>query len=634
MKKLFSRKRIIILIIIIMLAAASIFSVGFFKRSSAESDYLTAKVERGQIRNVVSATGTLSAIVTVQVGSQVSGRIAALYADFNSQVKAGQIIAKLETSNFDARVASARADLLNAEARVRANEAALNNAKASLNSAKANLQVAIVNRDDSLRVLKRFEQLSQEGLITARDLEQAQANKDSAEARVAQAQAQVDQATAQVKSAESGLEQAKAQLEQSKASLENALVDLGHCTIRAPIDGVVISRNVDIGQTVAASFQAPVLFTIANDLTKMQLMANIDEADIGKISDQVMVRFTVDAYPGDNFSGKISEIRLNPTTVQNVVTYTVVIQVNNPDLKLKPGMTANIQITVDERHDVLKIPNSALRFVPAGMTREKIFELTRGGDSPTPQQGPPQQQAQQQDQSQREGGARADRQAAGARKESAGNRELAGLSPEAQKIYKQLSDPNLSFEDRRSVFQKMRELPDEERQKLRELLPRREPGGGGFGGGFGGGGMGRQGDRQGRGNESFGGRGPGRGPGSDGASSPMASPTRASSEEEPKQAEKIKFPAIQRRTNRPGVIWIMNDKKELEPRRVVLGITDGTFTELISGDLKEGDTIIIGQTLAADQRTNNQQQGGQQQRPPFGNMGGFGGPRGGGGPRR
>ncbi len=367
-------------------------------RSSSE-EYMTARVDRGTIRQTVSATGTLQAVTTVQVGSQVSGTISALYADFNSTVKKGQVVAQLDPALFQAQVNSARANvgqarasLADAEARVLTAQSNIEGFKAGVSSSIANLAALKATRDDSKNFYERQKSLATSGLITQHDLDTAKNNYDAAEARFQQANAQLSQArTSESAAAGAGLQQAKAQVEQAKAQVkqnEAALnlseVNLSHATISSPIDGVVVSRNVDVGQTVAASLQAPTLFTIANNLTEMQVIANIDQADIGVINTNAGIVFTVDAFPGQNFKGKIEQIRLNPTNNQNVVTYNVVIDVDNPELKLKPGMTANLTFTIAESTNVLKIPNAALRFTPAGMTPDKIreiFRASRGGAS-------------------------------------------------------------------------------------------------------------------------------------------------------------------------------------------------------------------------------------------------------------
>ncbi len=277
-------------------------------RKSGAANYQTATVTRGPITQAVTATGTLNPVVNVQVGSQVSGNIAKLFADFNSQVKAGEVVAQIDPAIFQATVTQAEGDLA---------------------SAKAALELA---------------------KVTAARTQELFARKTSSQADVDQAMANLHQAEANVKIKQGALDKAKA--------------DLDHCTITSPIDGVVISRNVDVGQTVAASLQAPVIFAIANDLTKMQIDSNVAEADIGAVSVDQDVDFTVDAFPTRTFHGKVVQVRNAPITVQNVVTYDTVIGVSNPDLKLKPGMTANVAIIIAHKDNVLQLKNAALRFRP------------------------------------------------------------------------------------------------------------------------------------------------------------------------------------------------------------------------------------------------------------------------------
>ncbi|MGE5237165.1 MAG: efflux RND transporter periplasmic adaptor subunit [Acidobacteriota bacterium] len=300
---------------------------GFIRYSRAkdkpEFTFDAATVDRGAIVAKVTATGTLSAIVTVQVGSQVSGRIAALYADFNSPVKKGELIAKIDPQIFEATVAQARANDVAAEG----------------NLAKAKAQAL-----DAERQYTRSKELAARKLIAQADLDTAQANYDAAKA-------QVDASAGSV--------------EQAKAALHQAQVNLAYTDIVSPTDGVVISRNVDVGQTVAASLQAPTLFLIAEDLRKMQVDTSVAEADVGRLTQGMKATFTVDAYPNDKFVGVVRQIRNAPQTVQNVVTYDAVIDVANPELKLKPGMTANCTFVYAQREDVLRIPNAALRFRPS-----------------------------------------------------------------------------------------------------------------------------------------------------------------------------------------------------------------------------------------------------------------------------
>jgi HlyD family secretion protein len=292
-------------------------------RKGGAATYQTATVTRGPITQAVTATGTLNPVVNVQVGSQVSGNIAKLFADFNSQVKAGQVVAQIDPALFQATVTQAEGDLA---------------------SAQAALELAKVN---ATRTQELF-------------------------ARKTSSQADLDQAIA-------NLHQADANVKIKQGALDKAKADLDHCTITSPIDGVVISRNVDVGQTVAASLQAPVIFQIANDLTKMQIDSNVAEADVGVVQVGQDVDFTVDAFPMRTFHGRVVQVRNAPITVQNVVTYDTVIGVSNPDLKLKPGMTANVSIIVAHKDNVLQIKNAALRYRPAEATPAEI-----GSRSPAP----------------------------------------------------------------------------------------------------------------------------------------------------------------------------------------------------------------------------------------------------------
>ncbi len=328
-----------------VVAAIALFAAFRF-RNNDKPEYFTSKVDRGDIRDVVEATGTINAVTTVQVGSQVSGTIAHLYADFNSRVKKGELIAQIEPSLFEGTLLQAKADFANAQANLVA-------AKANLEKARA---TAIQTKADYERTLG----LTKEGVMSQQQLDLAKANADTAEAAVAAAQAQVTQAAAQV--------------QQKEAAVKVAQTNLNYTTIRAPIDGTVIARNVDVGQTVAASLQAPTLFTIAQDLTKMQVYAKTDESDVGMIHPEQMVTFKVDAYPKDSFSGRVSQVRMNATTVQNVVTYDTVIDFDNPNMKLFPGMTAYITLPVASAIDALRVPNGALRYKP-DMPAEQVRAL-------------------------------------------------------------------------------------------------------------------------------------------------------------------------------------------------------------------------------------------------------------------
>lgn len=290
--------------------------------SKPKTQMETARLERGRIVAKVTASGTLSAIVTVQVGSQVSGRIAELRADFNSQVKKGQLIATIDPQLFQATVEQQRANLA---------------------AARGNLAKAKAQAIDAQRQADRSKALAEKRLIAQADADTAQSNADALTAGVAAAEGQVAQA---------------------RAALNSAEVNLAYTSILSPTDGVVISRSVDVGQTVAASLSAPTLFVIAEDLAKMQVDTSVAEADVGRLRAEMAATFTVDAYPSEVFKGKVRQVRNAPQTVQNVVTYDAVIDVANPDLKLKPGMTANVTFIYAEKADVLKVPNASLRFKP------------------------------------------------------------------------------------------------------------------------------------------------------------------------------------------------------------------------------------------------------------------------------
>jgi len=339
----------------------------FYQRmdqKGANGKFRTMKAERGEISLTVTATGTINPVITVLVGSQVSGTIKALYADYNSRVKEGQIIAQIDPAIFQAQVDQAKANVLNAQA-------SLLNAQSNLRNAQANVTKAEIAVVDAKRTLDRNQPLVERKVIAQSVFDTAQTSYDSAVA-------QQDAVKAQLESAKSQVESAKAQIEQTKAALNLAETNLRYTTIRSPVHGTVISRNVDVGQTVAASLQAPTLFTIAKDLTQMQVDTNVSEADVGRLATGQEATFTVDAYPEKTFRGRITEIRNAPTTIQNVVTYDVVIQVDNRDLKLKPGMTANVTILVAHKEGVLKIPNAALRFRPESLRSGQSGESRKG----------------------------------------------------------------------------------------------------------------------------------------------------------------------------------------------------------------------------------------------------------------
>ena len=349
-----------VFLIILVVAAVAAFRV----RRSLEPtvEYFTSIVEQGSLQKIITATGSVQTVVTVPVGSQVSGQVQELFADFNSVVKRGQLLAKLDPRNLESAVANLRAQLAAAQARVRSAEAEIKTHAANLNSSRANLTGARVTRDNAKVQLDRASELSNRGLQAKNDYDTAKANYDSAVARYEQAVASLEQVEAQSASTEAQIAQTKAGLQQVEADLDRAQVNLEYANIFSPVDGIVVSRDVDVGQTINASMNTPTLFNIATDLSQMQVKASVDEADIGSISEDAKVTFTVDAYPNTVFEGRIAEIRLNPQTVQNVVTYSVILSIQNKDLRLKPGMTASIKVMVAARENALKVPNAALRY--------------------------------------------------------------------------------------------------------------------------------------------------------------------------------------------------------------------------------------------------------------------------------
>lgn len=413
-------KKFLIILGVLILVGVIIFYF-FIHKKNSEPKFRTAKVERGDIILRVSATGTLNALTTVQVGTQVSGIIAELHADYNSVVKKGDIIAKLDDTFLKAQVAEA----------------------------EANLYKASVTLKEAERNYKRARELFARGFISEAELNQAEANYESS----------------------------KATVKQMEAALERAKTNLQYATIKTPIDGIVISRNVDRGQTVAASLQAPTLFTIAQDLKQMRLEASIDEADIGKIKENQIATFTVDSFPEERFIGRVSQIRLEPITVQNVVTYTVIIDVPNPELKLRPGMTANVSILIDRRHDVLRVLALSLQLKPDPKDISPLAKKAEEKTENTQQQAQPNQE----------------------------QRRMFNPSGERRGFFPGMGGMNPEF------FRRMRE--------------------------------------------------------------------RTQSEE--------------------AIVYTIGPDKKLIPVKIKKGLSDGTFVEIVSGDLKEGQEVVIGSSTLA-----------------------------------
>jgi HlyD family secretion protein len=329
------KKRWIFGAIVLVSAAVIVFGLAVLTKNNANGvRFKKEAVKKGSIEALVVTTGTLNPVMTVDVGSQVSGKIEEIFVDFNSEVKEGQVTARIEQSSFLTRVQQN---------------------KANYQSAVASVEKSRVMLENDRKKLDRALDLFNKNLISYEEKEAVET---------------------QYYSSKADLQSAEARLEQAKSQLDSSEVDLAYTIIKSPINGVVINRNVNVGQTVAASFQAPVLFQIANDLSKMQVECSVDEADIGKVNERQRVTFTVDAFPDDNFSGTVSQVRYSPEIVQNVVTYTTIVAVENPEMKLRPGMTATVSIVVGEAKDALLVPNSALRFTPQFTQEEmqKMFE--------------------------------------------------------------------------------------------------------------------------------------------------------------------------------------------------------------------------------------------------------------------
>ena len=391
------RRLVTVLVVLLLLATAGTAAYGWFGAVEPPPAYRFAKVERGPLVSAITATGKMSAVVTVEVSSQLSGQLTELNADFNSKVVTGQVLASLNTAQLVARLKSAQADLDAARATLSVQraqrekaQADIANARAAVTNAVAQIARAELALQDADRDLVRRQDLRGRGVVTTADFEKAQTAARSARAALASAEAQRQQVVAGVASAEASVNVAAAQVQvaeanvaQREAALQLVQVDIDRSVIRSPIDGVVVDRKVNVGQTVAASLSAPTLFTIAQDLKHMQVLANIDEADIGRVREGLPVTFTLNTFAGETFTGTVSQVRLAPAEEQNVVSYIVAITVENQDMRLLPGLTANLRIVVDERRSTVKVPNAALRFRPAETG------AARADSGPTPTLGGP-----------------------------------------------------------------------------------------------------------------------------------------------------------------------------------------------------------------------------------------------------
>lgn len=357
------------------------------KSRSARAKYLTAPVQTGDITAVVQATGTINPLTTVPVGSYVSGTVKYIFADFNSRVHAGQVLAQLDPAILEAQVMQARGNLANAQANEKNLLASINGTQALIESDQANLAKVRAVADYALANDKRVQDLAQQGVISRDQADMTRSNLQQANATVQGAQAQLDQARAQLEQIRAQLEQARAQVQVNTGVLKQAETNLRYTTIVSPIDGTIVARDVTVGQSVAASLQAPVVFSIAQDLTRMQVYAATDESDTGSVKIGTEVTFQVDAFPTETFAGRVSAIRLNATTVQNVVTYSTIVDFENPDEKLLPGETAYVTIPIGHVANCIKVPNAALRFTPE-MPRDQLQVLyKRAGISSTASAG-------------------------------------------------------------------------------------------------------------------------------------------------------------------------------------------------------------------------------------------------------
>jgi HlyD family secretion protein len=530
-------RRIVSIVVVALLAGMAVLGYLYAQSRGSAPKYRTARVERGPLTAAVSATGNLNAVVIVQVGSQVSGQIKQLFVDFNSIVKKNQVIARIDPDIFEAKVNQARADadssramVLNQEAQVERARADVDNARAALVEAKAVTAKAQVQSVDAKRDYDRKTELFGRQLIAKSDLDTSQATYDAALAQLDSTRAReqalgsgIQSAVAQLRVAQAALESARAQVKQKDAALKQAQVDLDHTTILAPVDGVVVSRQVDVGQTVAASLQAPVLFTIAQDLTQMQVETSVDEADIGRIKLDDRAIFSVDAFPGETFSGTVTQIRKAAQVVQNVVTYTVVVAVANPSGRLVPGMTANVKLVTAEKASVLKVPNAALRFRPAGI-EPPAAEAPASGAAPggTPGGGQPSLEQMR------------ERLVRELKLTDEQQKRLESILQDSREQLRGLS--GVPEADRRARGQKIREAA---RSRIREIL---------------------------------------------------------------NDDQKARYDQMAGGEGRPGIrgrVWVIGPDGKPVPVPLTLGLSDGGATEVLRGELNEGQDVIVGAAGAA-----------------------------------
>jgi len=390
------RRSLSIVVLIAVAAAAGFYFFPDWSGSRADPAYRTAKVDRGEIIATVSASGTINPITTVIVGSQLSGQVVEVLADYNSQVASGQVVARLNSDQIRAKLDAARADLAQMRASRQVQEAQIDRVRADTEKAKAaqaDMEAQVMRNEalltDAERTAQRQTELKAKGFVAESAFDTAQSQRDAQRAALASARAQLLSAKAQIvglgadlKVAEANLAAVSAQVMQREATVRQIEVDLRNTEIRSPVQGVVVQRNVELGATVAATMTAPTLFLIADDLHRMEISANIDETDVGRIKTGQRVNFTVNAYPGRNFEGTVKQVRLGSQTVQNVVIYTTIISVANPRLELMPGMTANLRVETDRRENVIRVPNAALRWRPPSVTPEQPATPAAGPGAP------------------------------------------------------------------------------------------------------------------------------------------------------------------------------------------------------------------------------------------------------------
>jgi HlyD family secretion protein len=503
-------------IVVIAGAAVALGLIGtaywYFNSRPAQASFRLAKIERGSLVAAVSSTGTLNPVVSVQVGSQVSGQIKEIFVDYNSVVKQGDVIARIDPDSFALRVNQALADL-------EAGRATALTQRANVAALQAEVSRAQVALAEAERDLKRNQLLVEKGFVSQAILEKSQSAVAIARENVKTAQAQRAVGDAQVRNGEALVKQRESQLAQAK-------VDLERTTIRAPVDGIVISRSVDAGQTVAASLQAPILFLIARNLTDMQVEASIDEAEIGRVAVGQDTTFTVDSFPGRTFSGKIMQVRKAAQVVQNVVTYIAVISAPNPDQALLPGMSANVRIITAQRNDVAKLPNAALRFRPAGMGAPKPATTSGAKGDAAPAKG---------------GGGQATRDRL--------TKEL-GLSEEQQTkleaIQRETRDKiaGIAADDAAARKREIGRLRAQSRSQIAEMLD---------------------------------------------------------------AGQRVKYEAMvagqQGIAARRGTVWVVDSAGKPKAVNVRLGISDGSYTELLGKELKIDDEVIVGTGGSASRGT-------------------------------